>query len=120
MLFPGGHPTSLTGVTMGDYDAAAVAKAIITQMVKAGQLKESDIKVIGETDVIPNPCYVVRGDLPQDLKDKIKEFFMTYDDESYFEAVHENKDIRFVEVTDETYTPAKEMLELLKIDMGDK
>lgn len=59
---------------MGDYDAAAVAKAIITQMVKAGQLKESDIKVIGETDVIPNPCYVVRGDLPQDLKDKIKEF----------------------------------------------
>jgi len=120
VAFSGGHPTSLTGVTMGDYDAAAVAKAIITQMVKAGQLKESDIKVIGETDVIPNPCYVVRGDLPQDLKDKIKEFFMTYDDESYFEAVHENKDIRFVEVTDETYTPAKEMLELLKIDMGDK
>ena len=120
VAFSGGHPTSLTGVTMGDYDAAAVAKAIITQMVKAGQLKESDIKVIGETDVIPNPCYVVRGDLPQDLKDKIKEFFMTYDDESYFEAVHENKDIRFVEVTDETYTPAKEMLDLLKIDMGDK
>lgn len=120
VAFSGGHPTSLTGVLMGDYDGAAVAKAVITQMVKAGQLNEKDIKIVGETDVIPNPCYVVRGDLPQDLKDKIKEFFLTYDDESYFEAVHDSKDTRFVEVTDNDYAPAKEMLDLLNIDMGDK
>ncbi|MEG0549398.1 MAG: phosphate/phosphite/phosphonate ABC transporter substrate-binding protein, partial [Coprobacillus sp.] len=120
VAFSGGHPTSLTGVMMGDYDGAAVAKSVITQMVKANQLKESDIKVIGETDVIPNPCYVARGDLPADLKAKIKEFFLTYSDESYFEAVHSSKDIRFVEVSEKELNPAKEMLDLLKVDLGDK
>lgn len=120
VAFSGGHPTSLTGVMMGDYDGAAVAKSVITQMVKANQLKESDIKVIGETDVIPNPCYVARGDLPTDLKAKIKEFFLTYSDESYFEAVHSSKDIRFVEVSEKELNPAKEMLDLLKVDLGDK
>lgn len=120
VAFSGGHPTSLTGVLMGDYDGAAVAKSVITQMIKAGQLKESDIKIIGETDIIPNPCYVVRGDLPQDLKDKIKDFFLEFNDESYFEAVHNSKDIRFTEVTEKDYEPAKEMLEALKLDMGEK
>lgn len=119
VAFSGSHPTTLTGVLMGDYDAGAVAKQIITQMAEVGQLDESEIKIIAETDIIPNPCYVVRGDLPEDLKAKIKEFFLSYDDETYFEAVHGDSSIRFVEVSDADYEPAREMLELLNIDMGD-
>lgn len=120
VAFSGGHPTSLTGVLMGDYDGAAVAQSVITQMVAAGQLKESDIKVIGETDIIPNPSYVVRTELPKDLREKIKAFFLSYDDGEYFESLNGSADIRFVDISEKDYDPAKEMLDLLKIDLGDE
>lgn len=120
VAFSGKHDSSIMGVKMGDYDAAAVAGAIIPQMVQAGVIAEGDLKVIGETEVIPNPAYIVRGDLPADLKAKIKEFYLQYADESYFEAIHGSKDIRFVEVTENDYQAAKDLLTNLKIDLGDE
>lgn len=119
VAFSGKHDSSIMGVKMGDYDAAAVAGVVIPQMIQAGVIAEGDLKVIGETDVIPNPAYIVRGDLPADLKAKIKEFYLQFTDESYFEAVHGSKDIRFVEVEEEDYKAAKALLENLKIDLGD-
>ena len=104
---------------MGDYDAACVAKSIIAQMAEAGAVNAEDFKIIGSSDIIPNPAYVARGSLPEDLKAKIKAFFLSYKDAYYFEAVHGNRDIRFVEVTEDDYQPAKEMLDLLHIEFGD-
>lgn len=118
VAFSGKHDSSVIGVTMGDYDGAAVAGTTIGQMEKAGVLKKDAIKVIGETDVIPNPAYVIRNNLPDDLKAKVKEFYLQYADESYFETVHGNKDIRFVDVSEKDYAPAKELLDTLKLDLG--
>lgn len=118
VAFSGKHDSSLIGVTMGDYDGAAVAGAVISQMVNAGVIKEGDVKVIDETEIIPNPAYVMRSDLPEDLKAKIKEFYLQYAEESYFETIHGNKSIRFVEVSEQDYQPAKELLETLKLDLG--
>lgn len=120
VAFSGNHTTSAKGVEMGDYDAAAVAASVMTQMEKAGQLDKSKIKVIDKTDTIPNPAYVVRKDLPSDLKDKLKQFFLSYDDPEYFETVHGSKDIRFVPVTEDDYKSSKELLDLLHIDLGNK
>lgn len=119
VAFSGSHTTSVSGVQMGDYDAACVAKSIIAQMAEADAVNAEDFKIIGSSDIIPNPAYVARGSLPEDLKAKIKAFFLSYKDADYFEAVHGNRDIRFVEVTEDDYQPAKEMLDLLHIEFGD-
>lgn len=119
VAFSGNHQTSLTGVVMSDYDAACVAKSIIDMMVASDQMKKDDVKVIGETDVIPNPAYVVAGDLPKDLKEKFKEFLLSYDNEDFFKAALGSKDMRFGETSEDDYKSAKEVLDLLHIQFGD-
>lgn len=116
VAFAGQHPAVATGVSMGDYDAGAVAASVLTQMSDAGALDLSTIKIIDQTETIPNPAYVIRGDLPEDLKNKIKEFFLNYDDEDYFEQIHGDKSIRFVDVTEDDYKIIYDTLEVLGID----
>lgn len=120
VAFSGKHDASVMGILMGDYDAACVAGASIKQMINAGVVSEGDLKVIDQSEIIPNPAYVVRGDLPEDLKSKIKEFYVQYDNETYFKELHGSEKIRFVSVDESDYQPAKELLELLNIDMGDE
>ncbi|HWS43650.1 MAG TPA: phosphate/phosphite/phosphonate ABC transporter substrate-binding protein, partial [Pseudoflavonifractor sp.] len=116
VAFAGQHQSVATGVSMGDYDAGAVAASVMDQMAQAGALDASTLKVIGQTDTIPNPAYVVRGSLPQTLKDEINAFFLQFNDGSYFEAVHGDKDIRFVDVTEDDYKIIYDTLETLGID----
>jgi phosphate/phosphite/phosphonate ABC transporters, periplasmic binding protein len=116
VAYSGKHDSSLMGVVMGDYDAAAVALSVIDGLVNAGMVDESDIKIIDETDEIPNACFVIRGNLPQDLKDKIKEFYLQYDDATYFEAFYNDSLARFIEAKDSDYDVVYEMIEILKIE----
>ena len=115
VAFAGSHPAVATGVSMGDYEAGAVAASVLTQLSDAGALDVSTLKVIDQTDTIPNPAYVVRGNLPEDLKAKIKEFFLQYDDGNYFAEVHGDERIRFVTVTEEDYKIIYDTLKVLGI-----
>lgn len=110
VAFSGSHPNSLMGVVMGDYDAAAVAGSVIDMMAEAGQIKQEDVKVIGKTDKIPDASYIVRGDLPEDFKEAVRDAFVSFDDESYFEALHEDAKARFVATEPDFYDSAIEML----------
>ncbi|MDR2044016.1 MAG: phosphate/phosphite/phosphonate ABC transporter substrate-binding protein [Clostridium sp.] len=116
VAYSGKHDSSAMGVVLGDYDAAAVALSVLGPMTDAELFQEEDIKIIGETDVIPDPCYVIRSDLPQTLKDKIKEFYLQYDSSEYFEIFYSSPDARFVEAKDADYEIVAEMVELLKIE----
>jgi phosphonate transport system substrate-binding protein len=116
VAFSGKHDASLMGVVMGDYDAAAVGLSTIGNMVEAGLIDKDDIKIIGETEIIPNPCLIMRSDLPQDLKDKLKEFYTSYEDETYFETLYRDAKTRFVEANESDYAIVKDMIALLKIE----
>lgn len=116
VAYSGKHDSSIMGVIMGDYDAAAVALPTIQPMIDAGLFKKDDLKIIGETSVIPNPCYVMRADLPQSLKDKIMEFYLQYDDSEYFSTFYNSPDVRFVVAKDSDYAVVDEMVKLLKIE----
>ena len=119
VAFAGQHPSVATGVAMGDYDAGAVAASVLDQMVRAGALEEGQLKVIEKTDLIPNPAYVVRGELPESLKAAIKDFFLNYDDETYFEEVHGDGSIRFVDTSEADYQVVYDTLEILNIEGGE-
>ncbi|EOH97819.1 phosphate/phosphite/phosphonate ABC transporter substrate-binding protein [Enterococcus pallens] len=116
VAYSGKHDSSIMGVIKGDYEAAAVAEQIIPQLVEAGMMKEDDVRIVGETDVIPNACFVIRADLPQEMKDKIKDFYLNYENGDYFETLYGSKDVRFVEAKDEDYDVVKEMVETLNIE----
>lgn len=106
VIYSGKHDSSIMGLIMGDFDAAAVAQQTIAPMVEAGLFRASDI--------IPSACYIMRADLPEDLKAKIKEFYLQYDDDNYFEQFYSNPKTRFIEAKDSDYDVVYEMVTLLK------
>ena len=113
VTFSESHANSMMGVAMGDFDAAAVAVGQLDMMIEAGNIKEEDIKIIGRTQDIPDPSYIIRGNLPEDLKEALQEAFLSFEDEAYFEALHDTPDARFIATEPDYYDPTIEMLEAI-------
>jgi len=113
VLYSGSHDNSVVGVSMGDYEAAAVTNSAYSRMVEAGAVEEGSIKEIGRSPDIPNASYVMRGDLPEDFKEELKEAYYNFDNSEYFETVHNDPEIRFVEIDESYYAEAVEALELI-------
>jgi phosphonate transport system substrate-binding protein len=85
--FSGGHDASILAVARGDADGAGISSSTLEKMIKSGALKESDIRVIKKSDPIPKDPVAYRSDLPQDLKDKIREFFLNFKNEEFFKEM---------------------------------
>lgn len=111
VTFSQSHPNSLMGVKMGDYDAAAVTGGALDMMIDAGTISEDDFKIIGRTDDIPDASYIVRKDLPEDFITALREAFVSFEDEKYFEAVHGDPNARFVATEQDYYDSTLTMLE---------
>jgi phosphonate transport system substrate-binding protein len=120
VLYSGSHDNSVVGVSMGDYEAAAVTNSAYGRMVEAGAVEDGLIKEVGRTPDIPNPSYVMRGDLPEDFKEALKEAYYSFDDSEYFEAIHGNPDTRLVEIDESYYAEALETLELIGAAGGEE
>lgn len=112
IAFSGGHDNTLLGVSMGDYEAGAVASTVFKRATEAGTVKEEDFKIVGESVDIPNASYVVRGDIPEDLKQAIADAFMSYDDAEYFETIYGKPEARFTDIDAEYYAPAVEAMRI--------
>ncbi len=116
VAYSGKHDSSVMGVSKGDYDAAAVAGQVLQTMDDAGLVKKDDLKIIDETQEIPNAAYVIRSELPEELKKKIKDFYLNYDDKEYFKAFYKDDTVRFVEAKDDDYEGVKDIIKVLGIE----
>lgn len=72
LYYSGTHQASLIAVKEGKVDAAAIADEVYHLALARGQLKESDVKVIFTSKPIPGSPFVVRTNLPEDLRTKYK------------------------------------------------
>jgi phosphonate transport system substrate-binding protein len=114
VMFSGKHQNSVYAVINGDVDAAAVASDTLRGMILNGEVTEDQYVVVHESAKIPTSPMAIRGDLPQDLKDKIKEFFLNYKNDEYFAAVYGLKpedNARFIEADDSDYDYVRELME---------
>lgn len=88
--FSGGHDKTLLAIANGDADAGATCSTCIEMFAKTGIVKAEDVRVIAESDPIRGGgALAYRGDLPQDLVDKIREFALGYAERNpdYFKAL---------------------------------
>jgi phosphonate transport system substrate-binding protein len=60
--------------------------------------------------------FVIRKDLPQELKEKIKEFYLKYEDEAYFKALYQDPATRFIDAKDSDYAEIEDMVKILKLE----
>jgi phosphonate transport system substrate-binding protein len=113
VMFSGKHQNGLQGVINGDIDAAPVASDILSAEIAAGRAKESDIVVIHQSPRIPSSPMAIRGDLPEDLKAKVKQFLLAYKDPSYFQymiGMSPADKPEFVEALDSDYNYVRDLM----------
>ena len=78
VLYSGGHDRSVLGVRTGDYDAAPVASDVFERMVTRGTVKESEFRVIWQSDPFPTSSFAYAHDLEPALRDKMLKCFYDY------------------------------------------
>lgn len=96
VLFSGSHQNSLVGVLNESFDAAAIIHGIldVVGLISPGST-EDDLKVLGETPIIPNPLMIVRGDMEEELFQTLLDFYLSWDYEPYFDALYGNPNVRY-------------------------
>lgn len=78
VTFSGKHDQSILGVSSGDYEAAAVASDVFDRMVKRGQLKLDDFRIIYRSEKFPTSSFAYAHDLEPAFRDKMLKCFYDY------------------------------------------
>lgn len=109
-VFAGGHDASALAVANGDVDAGAVSSNVLRSMLAEGVIEEGRVRTVWESDPIPESPLAVRGDLPTEVKDRIKEVFvgMTPQDVGK-EELSPDGAIGYAEVSDSDYDVIREL-----------
>lgn len=101
--YSGKHQAGLQAVLKGDVDIAPISDKILGQEIANGNAPKDGVRIVYESAPIPAEPMAIRGDLPKELKDKVKDFMLSYDNEKYFEDVIGDTTARFVPCTIDDY-----------------
>jgi phosphonate transport system substrate-binding protein len=76
--FSGKHDNSIIGVANKDYDAAAIANAVMIRMVARGAVDGSKLRSIYKSQTFPTTAYGLVYNLKPELAEKIKQAFFNF------------------------------------------
>ena len=110
-LMSGGHDKSIIGVSLGDYEAAAVASDIFERMTARNQVKADDFRIIWKSQVFPTTGFVMSHDLKPELQKKITDCMVGFKFSDDIKNEYAGMD-RFLPITyKETWKPIREVAE---------
>lgn len=112
-IYSGKHQASIQAVAKGDVDVAAVSDQILQSEFDNGNVQKADIKIIASSDPIPSEGMIIRADMDKDLRAKVTDFLLHYDNEDYFTKVIKVKGARFAPASLADYKPIIDLNELL-------
>ena len=102
-------------VKNGTVDAGADSDNSYDRMVAAGQIDAAENVIIYESDPIPGSPIAVRGDLPGDLKTKIRDALLNMDQQTIFQVQGWGNIDRYQAVEDSDYDIIRETAKLLDL-----
>jgi phosphonate transport system substrate-binding protein len=106
--FSGAQKAGLQAVANGDVDVVPAASMTYDGEMKAGNISEENVKIIYTSDAIPGSPWTIRSELDNELKQKVKEFLLNYENDAYFEEFHGDPG-RYLECSPDEY---KEIIDL--------
>jgi phosphonate transport system substrate-binding protein len=111
VIFAGTHPNAVQAVAKGDVDAASVTSATVDLEIRNGNIDEGALRVIHISPLIPSSPYAYHKDLSDELKAKLREFFLSYDSKDYFTGLYGERGatMTFVEAKDSDYEYVREL-----------
>lgn len=110
-MYSGSHISSVQAVVQGNVDASAVSSVTMENMLDAGNIQEGDLRIIHESPTIPYNPVAIQKDLPQELKDKVKEFLLSYDDPEFFGDEEGKEPERYIPADESQYDYLQQLKE---------
>ena len=114
--FSGKHQAGLQAVIKGDVDVAPISDQILEAEIANGNASADDVKIIHESDAIPAEAMVVGKHVDDETKQKLQEFLIAYDNETYFTEVIKNEGARFVACDISDYEPIIELNQIINAE----
>ncbi|MFH1173771.1 MAG: phosphonate ABC transporter substrate-binding protein [archaeon] len=116
-FYAGTHNAVEYSIANGKVDAGADSDNSYARMVETGEIDPAVNKVIFTSPPIPGSPIVVRGDLPKDLKDKIKNALINMDQNTIGKVNGWGNIDHYLEVSDSDYDIIRETAKTLGMDV---
>ena len=114
-IFAGSHDASVLALLNGKVDAAAVADRLLDAVVGRGLAKREDLVVVWQSEPIPGAPAVMRRDLPEDLKLRLRTAFAAMHDVPWSKGTVIKS---WVPITDQHFEAVRGMATLLNLDLS--
>jgi phosphonate transport system substrate-binding protein len=105
--FTGSHSKSIKNLIDNKIDVAAIWDFALTELIRQGEIKKSDIRVLWASEAVPSESIYVRKDLPAAVKRKLQQAYldMHRDDPQLYALISRDwgKKIAFVAIDDKVY-----------------
>lgn len=115
--FAGGHDASALAVQNGTVDAGAVADNTLNGMIKEGVIREDEIKIIHESEPIPESPIAVSKDLSPEAKQRIKDVFTGMTEEKVGAPLGTEEAAGYGEASDADYDAIRDLVGTLNLDL---
>ena len=113
VFYAGAHNAVELAIANGKVDAGADSDTSYDRMVSEGQIDPKRNIVIYKSGPIPGSPIAIRGDLPQDFKDKIKQALVGMDQQTIHKVAGWGDIEKYVEVSDSDYDVIRETAKVL-------
>jgi len=117
MYYAGTHNAVEFAVANGKVDAGANSDTTYYRMVDAGEIDPEVTIILHESEPIPGSPIVVRGDLPEDLKNNIKQALLDMDEQTINKVDGWGNIASYVAVEDSDYDVIRETAKVLDMDL---
>jgi len=117
-FYAGTHNAVAYAVANGKVDAGAIGDNVYERMVSEGELDPKIVKIIFESDSIPGSPIVVRGDLSEELKEKIIQALVDMDKQTIDKVDGWGGITKYQRVQDSNYDIIRDIAKILDIDVS--
>ncbi|MDD5031524.1 MAG: phosphonate ABC transporter substrate-binding protein [Patescibacteria group bacterium] len=117
-FFAGTHNSVEYAVANGKVDAGADSDNSYNRMVEAGEIDSEVNKILYTSEPIPGSPIVVRGDLPVELKDKIKQALINMDKQTIHKVNGWGDISSYRAVSDSDYNVIRDTAKVLGMDIS--
>ncbi len=115
-VFLGAHDAVALAVQSGNAQAGGLSRPIFDSLVDKGTIDPNKVKVLAESDPIPQYPWTLRKDLDSQLQNNVRSAFLQLEDDSVLGPF---KADGFAEMTDKDYDGIRNAGKTLGLDLGE-
>lgn len=103
VIYTGSHRASIQALVRKEIPSAFVSSSHLSDLVESGKMRLADIRILWRSTAIPRDPFVYRGQLCEEIKQKITAVFLKQDGQHFKSLLKNWHGTHFVPVSDSDY-----------------